>query len=172
MSLDLAIDKILDIARRAAAGEVVGTSRQGRDIVGYRFGDGAHGISLIGGCHADEPVGPAMLARLAAYLETLAPDHPLLSRFFWRIVPHANPDGAALNAAWSDHPCLQGDGKSAYDLVAYLGGAVREVCLAYVPEVRAGDYVVVHVGFAISIIDEDEARRTLAWLDALEEEAP
>jgi hydrogenase expression/formation protein HypC len=42
-----------------------------------------------------------------------------------------------------------------------FGGAIREVCLAYVPEAVVGDYVVVHVGFAISKIDEDEARESL-----------
>jgi hydrogenase expression/formation protein HypC len=39
-----------------------------------------------------------------------------------------------------------------------FGGAIREVCLAYVPEAAVGDYVVVHVGFAISMINEEEAR--------------
>jgi hydrogenase expression/formation protein HypC len=42
-----------------------------------------------------------------------------------------------------------------------FGGAIREVCLAYVPEAVVGDYVVVHVGFAISRIDEEEARESL-----------
>lgn len=42
-----------------------------------------------------------------------------------------------------------------------FGGVRREVCLAYVKDqVRVGDYVIVHVGFAISRVDEDEARRT------------
>ena len=41
-----------------------------------------------------------------------------------------------------------------------FGGVVREVCLAYVPEAVVGDYVVVHVGFAISMINEEEARQT------------
>jgi hydrogenase expression/formation protein HypC len=46
-----------------------------------------------------------------------------------------------------------------------FGGVKREVCLAYVaPEVRVGDYVVVHVGFAISLVDEAEARRTFEVL--------
>jgi hydrogenase expression/formation protein HypC len=46
-----------------------------------------------------------------------------------------------------------------------FGGVRREVCLAYVTdEVRAGDYVVVHVGFAISRVDEVEARRTFEAL--------
>ena len=48
-----------------------------------------------------------------------------------------------------------------------FGGIEREVCLAYVPEARAGDYVVVHVGFALSVLDRAEAARTLALLDEL-----
>ena len=42
-----------------------------------------------------------------------------------------------------------------------FGGAIREVSLAYVPEAKAGDYVVVHVGFALSVLDEEEAEKTL-----------
>ncbi|HEY7684289.1 MAG TPA: HypC/HybG/HupF family hydrogenase formation chaperone [Gemmatimonadales bacterium] len=46
-----------------------------------------------------------------------------------------------------------------------FGGVKREVCLAYVaPEVAVGDYVIVHVGFAISQVDESEARRTFEAL--------
>jgi hydrogenase expression/formation protein HypC len=46
-----------------------------------------------------------------------------------------------------------------------FGGVRREVCLAYVAdEVAVGDYVVVHVGFAISKVDEEEARRTFEVL--------
>ena len=42
-----------------------------------------------------------------------------------------------------------------------FGGVTREVCLAYVPEAEVGDYVIVHVGFAISKLDEEEAQETL-----------
>jgi hydrogenase expression/formation protein HypC len=45
-----------------------------------------------------------------------------------------------------------------------FGGVRKEACLAYVPEVEPGDYVIVHVGFAISHVDEDEALRTLELL--------
>ena len=45
-----------------------------------------------------------------------------------------------------------------------FGGIVKEVCLAYTPDVEAGDYVVVHVGFAISSIDEAEAEKVFAYL--------
>ena len=46
-------------------------------------------------------------------------------------------------------------------------GVRREVCLAYTPDAGVGDYVVVHVGFAISVVDEEEAARTLAVLRAM-----
>lgn len=42
-----------------------------------------------------------------------------------------------------------------------FGGIVKNVCLAYVPEVVVGDYTIVHVGFAISRIDEESAQKTL-----------
>jgi hydrogenase expression/formation protein HypC len=42
--------------------------------------------------------------------------------------------------------------------VVNFGGIRKEVCLAYVPEAKIGDYVLVHVGFAISTIDEAEAK--------------
>ena len=45
-----------------------------------------------------------------------------------------------------------------------FGGIVKEVCLAYVPEARVGDYVIVHVGFAIATVDEEGARQTLDYL--------
>ena len=50
-----------------------------------------------------------------------------------------------------------------------FGGITKEVCLAYVPEAKVGDWVVVHVGFAISQIDEQEARETFAFLERLGE---
>jgi hydrogenase expression/formation protein HypC len=53
-----------------------------------------------------------------------------------------------------------------------FGGIKKEVCLAYVPEAEVGDYVIVHVGFAISRVDAEEAHRTLALLreiDGLDE---
>ncbi len=45
-----------------------------------------------------------------------------------------------------------------------FGGVRKQACLEYVPEVKLGDYVIVHVGFAISIVDEEEALRTLELL--------
>jgi hydrogenase expression/formation protein HypC len=46
-----------------------------------------------------------------------------------------------------------------------FGGVTRRVCLEHVPEAVVGDYVLVHVGFAITRIDEAEARRVFALLD-------
>lgn len=45
-----------------------------------------------------------------------------------------------------------------------FGGVVKECSLAYVPEAVVGDYVIVHVGFAISRLDEEEATETLRFL--------
>jgi hydrogenase expression/formation protein HypC len=50
-----------------------------------------------------------------------------------------------------------------------FGGAVRRCCLQYLPEAQVGDYALVHVGFAISQIDEAEAMRTYQLLQELEE---
>ena len=121
-------------------GREIGKSRDGRPIYGYRFGAGNRQVSLIAGCHADEPVGPAMLDRLVTHLAELSVDSALLSTFTWWIVPHANPDGEAANSAWTDQ--LQGlhgreskarlgtgpgDGKlGAADLPTYWRHVVRE----------------------------------------------
>ena len=45
-----------------------------------------------------------------------------------------------------------------------IGGFQRDVCLAYVPEAAVGDYVLVHVGFAVRIMDADEAHGTFELL--------
>jgi len=51
-----------------------------------------------------------------------------------------------------------------------FGGIVKETCLAYTPEARVGDYVIVHVGFAISRIDEAEAEEIFSYLQQIEAE--
>lgn len=50
-----------------------------------------------------------------------------------------------------------------------FGGITKNVCLAYVPDVEVGDYVIVHVGFAISVVDEEEAQRTLDFLREMDD---
>ena len=54
-----------------------------------------------------------------------------------------------------------------------FGGVTKEVCLAYVPEAKIGDYTVIHVGFALNLLNEAEAMETLDLLrqiGAVEEE--
>ena len=45
-----------------------------------------------------------------------------------------------------------------------FGGVIRETCLDFVPEAQVGDYTVIHVGFAISLLSEEEANKTLDML--------
>lgn len=52
-----------------------------------------------------------------------------------------------------------------------FAGTVSQACLAYVPEIEIGQYTIVHAGFGISIIDEDEARKTYAAWEELVEAA-
>lgn len=64
-------------------------------------------------------------------------------------------------ATYEDHGILMG--KVDFD------GVMKRVCLAHVPEVQPGEYVLVHVGFALSQIDEAEAKRVFAFLDGMEQ---
>jgi hydrogenase expression/formation protein HypC len=50
-----------------------------------------------------------------------------------------------------------------------FGGIVKQISLAYTPEAIIGDYVLAHVGFALQIVDEEEARRVFAYLEELGE---
>jgi len=50
-----------------------------------------------------------------------------------------------------------------------FGGLVKEVCLSYVPDVQVGEYVIVHVGFALNKVDEEEANRVFEYLDQMGE---
>jgi len=50
-----------------------------------------------------------------------------------------------------------------------FSGVVKQASLAYVPEVRIGDYVIVHVGFALSKVDEDEAQKVFEYLKEMGE---
>jgi len=50
---------------------------------------------------------------------------------------------------------------------ANFGGIVKQVCLEYTPEVNTGDYVLVHVGFALGKVDEEEAARTYRILEEM-----
>ena len=136
------------------AGLRLGTSREGRPIQGFRLGSGPVRVSLIGGCHADEPVGPRFLARLAAFLGSLETGHTMLTGYQWWIVPHINPDGRERNKGWQDvdGPVAPSD---AYDPVRYLSHVIREL---------PGDDL--EFGFPRSSEDADvrpESRAVHAW---------
>jgi len=49
-----------------------------------------------------------------------------------------------------------------------FGGALKEACLAYVPEIQVGEYAIIHVGFALTRLNEEEAQETLRLLNELE----
>ena len=53
-----------------------------------------------------------------------------------------------------------------------FGGVRRRICIECTPDVRPGDYVLAHAGFALQRVDEEEARLTLEMLRQLEDEAP
>jgi hypothetical protein len=110
----------------------IGRSREGREILGAVLGRGPRRVSLIAGCHSDEPVGPAMLRRLVSYLGS-NPEDRLLEDYAWYVVPHVNPDGEARNAVWSDlsdHtlPAADhlGQEDRVFDLYLYLRNVMRE----------------------------------------------
>ena len=50
-----------------------------------------------------------------------------------------------------------------------FGGVMKEVSLAYMPEAQIGDYVIVHVGFALSKVDEAEAERVFSYLEEMDD---
>ncbi|MCL6546458.1 MAG: HypC/HybG/HupF family hydrogenase formation chaperone [Bryobacteraceae bacterium] len=52
---------------------------------------------------------------------------------------------------------------------ADFGGIQREICLAYTPEAKIGDYVLVHVGFALNVVDEAEAQRIFDTIRQMDE---
>jgi hydrogenase expression/formation protein HypC len=52
---------------------------------------------------------------------------------------------------------------------ANFGGIMKEVNLSYVPEAKIGDYVLVHVGFALTVVDEEEAAKVFTYLEEMGE---
>jgi hydrogenase expression/formation protein HypC len=53
-----------------------------------------------------------------------------------------------------------------------FGGIQKDICLEWVPEVKVGQYVIVHVGFALSVMDEQEALETLKLIEEMERQSP
>ncbi len=64
---------------------------------------------------------------------------------------------------------VDGDGPMRTGRVSF-SGLERDIGLAFVPEATPGDYVIVHVGHAISVLDQEAAERTLILLDEIEQE--
>lgn len=164
--LRLPIDSILSPARPdLPAAENLGRSREGREITGYRLGRGSSRVSLIGGCHADEPVGPEMLEKLVAWLALQKPGSPPLAELTWLVVPHVNPDGRLRNAVWSETPIPtvdhQGVSDRGYDVVSYSGAAIREL---------PGDDI--EFGFPRSPDDLEARPENRAVAEFLEQAAP
>ena len=90
----------------------IGRSTEGRPLGGGSYGGGPLKISLGAGAHADEPVGPRTLERLAGWLETETAAKPLLEKATFSICPDINPDGRERNSTWT--------GSSPADLRDYL----------------------------------------------------
>jgi hydrogenase expression/formation protein HypC len=63
---------------------------------------------------------------------------------------------------------INGEGINSTGKVSF-GGVIKEVSLAYVPEAQIGDYVIVHVGFALSTVDEAEAQQVFGYLEQIGE---
>lgn len=107
----------------------LGDTRQGRPVFGFRLGHGPRRVSLIAGCHADEPVGPAMLERLTSWLARQPSTARCLEEVTWFIVPHVHPDGEARNHRWTRPGFAPpgGDLSHTIDLAAYLRHVVRDL---------------------------------------------
>ncbi|MCB0718417.1 MAG: peptidase M14 [Bacteroidetes bacterium] len=104
--------------RDVAQYSVIGTSENDRPIIGVTLGNGPRKVSVIAGCHADEPVGPETIRTLiVSGLRQKDSIADLLSEYTFVLVPHVNPDGESRNRPWMrDWP----------DPVAYLRDVVRE----------------------------------------------
>lgn len=157
---DALLDRPVPSPGDGPEGRVLGRSREDRPILGYRFGRGPLSVSLIAGCHADEPTGPELLERLVRHLAELPEDSPLLTRATWSIVPHVNPDGRARNAAWAEATVGEGRERT-YDLAPFLEHVVREY---------PGDDV--EFGFPEGPEDGDARPENRAVADFLSEAAP
>jgi hypothetical protein len=96
---------------------LLGQSREGHRIFGFDIGDGSQLVSLIAGCHADEPVGPLHLNVWLKFLEDCKSDETVvafLSQYRLLIVPNLNPDGALANEKWWRKDYLEKSNLSSY----------------------------------------------------------
>ncbi|GMW03092.1 MAG: peptidase M14 [Candidatus Hydrogenedentota bacterium] len=80
----------------------IGQSRAHIPMLACEVGEGPEIVSVIAGCHADEPIGPLTALALPDILSLNFPG--LLDRYTFRIIPQMNPDGAQRNAVWYANP--------------------------------------------------------------------
>ena len=97
---------------------LIGVSERGHPLLGAVIGTGSRHATLIGGAHADEPVGPETLRLLVAAATRPEPAlEAVLRRWRLWVVPHVNPDGEQANRAWIERwPSVD----------AFLGHVLRE----------------------------------------------
>ena len=94
----------------------IGASRSGQPMYGVVCGAGRRNVSVIAGCHADEPIGPMTAQALPMVLQSHFPE--LLTEYRFYIVPQMNPDGADVNRPWFADPP---------ELTRYLAHVSREL---------------------------------------------
>jgi hypothetical protein len=82
----------------------IGYSQKGQKIYGIKIGSGALKVSIIAGCHADEPAGPFMLKYFLLWLKQTSSGNELLKKWTFFIIPQMNPDGALNNKEWMSLP--------------------------------------------------------------------
>ena len=106
-----------EVGRRAGL-RTIGVSERGRPVLGAVIGTGSRHATLIGGAHADEPVGPETLRLLVAAAARPEPAlEAVLRRWRLWVVPHVNPDGEQANRPWMERwPSVE----------AFLGRVLRE----------------------------------------------
>jgi len=120
----------------------IGYARDRMDLFGIRFGQGQKNVSVIAGCHADEPIGPMTAQILSRYLTRFFPE--LLGQYRFSVVPQMNPLGAEKNRRWfADSP----------ELWRYLRHALREL---------PGEDI--EFGFGTGARVREECRATQAFL--------
>jgi Zinc carboxypeptidase len=99
-----------------ARSEIIGQSRQNHPLFGVTFGSGPKHVSIIAGCHADEPIGPMTAQLLFPVLSARFSD--VLESFTFHVIPQMNPDGAEQNRPWFGDPL---------SLTEYLNQTIREL---------------------------------------------
>ena len=112
------ISKRLDDREKWVKHIIVGQSREGRTIHGFRAGKGSEKIALLAGSHSDEPVGPQMLRLFVEQMMQVSSNvKSLLKRYTFIVIPHINPDGEKKNWPWI---------KQWFDAGAYIKHSFRE----------------------------------------------